>query len=72
MPALSVYVTNDDWNLLCQLAAENHSLPLAFAEQLVASKLRDIRDEIRYTEETQQELDTLAEFMEKFVEEALS
>jgi hypothetical protein len=72
MPALSVYVTNDDWNLLCQLAAENHSLPLAFAEQLVASKLRDIRDEIRYTEETQQELDALAEFMEKSVEEALS
>ena len=72
MPAISVYVTNDDWNFLCQLAAENHSLPMAFAEQLVASKLRDIRDEIRYAEETQQELDTLAEFMEKSVEEALS
>jgi hypothetical protein len=72
MPALSVYVTNDDWNLLCQLAAENHSLPLAFAEQLVASKLRDIRDEIRYIEELQQELDVAAEFMEKSVEEALS
>ena len=70
MPAIRVYVTNDDWNLLCQIAAENHSLPLAFAEQLVASKLRDIRDEIRYTEETQQ--DTLAEFMEKSVEEAFS
>jgi hypothetical protein len=72
MPAISVYVTNDDWNLLCQLAAENHSLPMAFAEQLVASKLRDIRDEIRYAEETQQELDVAAEFMEKSVEEALS
>ena len=45
---------------------------MAFAEQLVASKLRDIRDEIRYTEETQQELDVAAEFMEKSVEEALS
>ena len=72
MPALRLYVTNDDWNLLCQLAAENHSLPLAFAEQLVASKLRDIRDEIRYIEELQQELDVAAEFMEKSVEEALS
>jgi len=72
MPAINVYVTNDDWNFLCQLAAENHSLPMAFTEQLVASKLRDIRDEIRYAEETQQELDTLAEFMEKSVEEALS
>ena len=72
MPVISVYVTNDDWNLLYQVAAENQSLPMAFAEQLVASKLRDIRDEIRYTEETQQELDVAAEFMEKSVEEALS
>ena len=72
MPVISVYVTNDDWNLLYQVAAENQSLPRAFAEQLVASKLRDIRDEIRYTEETQQELDVAAEFMEKSVEEALS
>jgi hypothetical protein len=68
MPAISVYLTNEDWNFLCQIAAENHSLPMAFTEQLVASKLRDIRDEIRYVEE----LDTLAEFMEKSVEEALS
>jgi hypothetical protein len=72
MPAISVYVTNDDWNFLCQLAAENHSLPTAFTEQLVASKLRDMRDEIQYIEELQQELDVAAEFMEKSVEEALS
>jgi hypothetical protein len=72
MPAINVYVTNEDWNFLCQLAAENHSLPMAFTEQLVASKLAEIRDDIRYIEEFQQELDVAAEFMEKSVEEALS
>ena len=72
MPAISVYLTSDDWNFLCQLAAENHSLPLAFTEQLVASKLAEIRDEVRYIDELQQELDVAAEFMEKSVEEALS
>jgi len=72
MPAISVYLTNEDWNFLCQIAAENHSLPMAFTEQLVASKLRDMRDEIQYIEEIQQELDAAAEFMEKSVEEALS
>jgi hypothetical protein len=72
MPAISFYVTNDDWNFLCQLAAENHSLPAAFTEQLVASKLAEIRDEIGYIESLQQELDVAAEFMEKSVEEALS
>jgi hypothetical protein len=72
MPAINVYVTNEDWNFLCQLAAENHSLPMAFTEQLVASKLAEIRDDIRYVEEFQQELDVAAEFMEKSVEEALS
>jgi hypothetical protein len=72
MPAISVYVTNEDWNFLCQLAAENHSLPIAFTEQLVANKLAEIRDDIRYIEEFQQELDAVAEFMEKSVEEAFS
>jgi len=72
MPAITVYVTNEDWNFLCQIAAENHSLPMAFTEQLVASKLAEIRDDIRYVEEFQQELDVAAEFMEKSVEEALS
>ena len=72
MPAISVYVTNEDWNFLCQLAAENHSLPMAFTEQLVAKELAELRDEIKYLEEFQQELDAVAEFMEKSVEEALS
>jgi hypothetical protein len=72
MPAISVYLTNEDWNFLCQIAAENHSLPMAFTERLVASKLAEIRDEIGYIESLQQELDVAAEFMEKSVEEALS
>ena len=72
MPAISVYVTNEDWNFLCQLAAENHSLPMAFTEQLVANELAELRDEIKYLEEFQQELDAAAEIMEKSVEEALS
>tara|TARA_R110002126_G_scaffold19202_5_gene72297 strand:- start:329 stop:547 length:219 start_codon:yes stop_codon:yes gene_type:complete len=72
MPAISVYVTNEDWNFLCQLAAENHSLPMAFTEQLVANELAELRDEIKYLEEFQQELDSVAEIMEKSVEEALS
>lgn len=72
MPAINVYVTNEDWNFLCQLAAENHSLPMAFTEQLVAKALAELRDEIKYLEEFQQELDVTAEFMEKSVEEALS
>ena len=72
MPVISVYVTNEDWNFLCQLAAENHSLPMAFTEQLVANELAELRDEIKYLEEFQQELDAAAEIMEKSVEEALS
>jgi hypothetical protein len=72
MPAISVYVTNEDWNFLCQLAAENHSLPMAFTEQLVANELAELRDEIKYLEEFQQELDAVAEIMEKSIEEALS
>ena len=66
------YLSNEDWDLLCELATENNTPVAKFAEQLMSSKLTEIRDEIRYVEETQQELDTLAEFMEKPVEEALS
>jgi len=72
MPAISVYVTNEDWNFLCKLAAENHSLPMAFAERLLADKFAEIQDEILYVESVQQKLDVQAEHQEKSVEEALS
>jgi hypothetical protein len=72
MPAISVCVTNDDWDFLCLLADENKIPPTNFAEQLLVSRLTEIRDEIQYIEELQQELDVAAEFMEKSVEEALS
>ena len=65
-------ISEEDWHFLCELAAENNTTPATFAAQIIASELAQYRDEIRYVEEVQQELDVLAECFEKSVEEALS
>ena len=65
-------LSKEDWTLLCELAAENKLAVVSYGDKLLAEKLREIRDEIRYADELQHELDVAAEFMEKSVEEALS
>lgn len=65
-------ISKEDWNFLCEVAAENKVSPEIFAAQIVAAELAEIRHEIRYIEAIQQELDVLAERQEKSVEEALS
>jgi hypothetical protein len=72
MPFIDVYISNEDYDFLWNLANENSIPHTEFAKQLLASKLTDLRDEIQYIEELQQELDVAAEFMEKSVEEVLS
>ena len=72
MPTRILYVSSEKWSFLCELAAENNTQPEQFAEQLLASKIADLQDEVRYANELQHELDVAAEFMEKSVEEALS
>jgi len=65
-------ISEEDWHFLCELAAENNTPPATFASQIIASELAQYRDEIRYAEEVQHELDVLAEFHEKAVEEVSS
>jgi hypothetical protein len=72
MPTRILYVSSKKWRFLCELAAENNTQPEQFAEQLLANKITELQDEVQYANELQQELDAVAEFMEKSVEEALS
>jgi hypothetical protein len=65
-------ISTEDWTFLCEIAAENNTPPATFAAQIIASELAQYRDEIRYGEQMQQELDVFAEHQEKSVEEALS
>ena len=65
-------INQEDWDFLCELAAENNTPPATFAAQILANELAHYRDEIRYAESVQQELDVMAERQEKSVEEALS
>jgi hypothetical protein len=65
-------ISTEDWNFLCEIAAENNTPPATFAAQILANELAQYRDEIRYAEQAQQELDILAEHQEKQVEEALA
>lgn len=67
-----VGISEEDWHFLCEIAAENNTPPATFAAQILASELAEYRDEIRYIEDMQQELDVLSEHQEKSVEEALS
>ena len=73
-PVQSTYfgLSKEDWIFLCELAAENNLAIVSYGDKLLAEKLAEIRDEIRYADELQHELDVAAEFMEKSVEEALS
>lgn len=64
-------INKEDWDFLCELAAENNTPPATFASQILANELAQYRDEIRYAEAVQQELDVMAERQEKSVEEAL-
>ena len=72
MPNRILYVADKEWSFLCELAKENNTQPEQFAEQLLADKIAELQDEIRYADELQHELDVAAEFIEKSVEEALS
>lgn len=62
----------EDWNFLCELAAENNVPPATFAAQMLASELAQERDQAAYFGKIQQELDSLAMCQEKQVEEVLS
>ena len=72
MPTRILYVADEEWSFLCELAAENNTQPEQFAELLLGCKIAELQDEVRYANELQHELDVAAEFMEKSVEEALS
>ena len=72
MPTCILYVADEEWSFLCELAAENNTQPEQFAGLLLLCRITELQDEIRYANELQHELDVAAEFMEKSVEEALS
>jgi hypothetical protein len=72
MPDISLFVSDEEYAFLWELADENNVSPTTFTEQLITHKLTELWNEARYIESLQQELDVTAEFTEKSVEEALA
>ena len=72
MPNINLFISDEDYAFLWELADENNIPPMEFAEQLITDKLTKLWNEARYIESLQQELDVAAEFTEKSVEEALA
>lgn len=66
------YLSTEDWDFLCNIAAENNTPVAEFAEKLITDKITQLRDEVQYIEEMQRQFDAHAEHQEKSVEEALS
>ena len=66
------YLSTEDWDFLCNIAAENNPPVAEFAEKLLNDKITQLRDEVQYIEEMQRQFDAHAEHQEKSVEEALS
>ena len=66
------YLSTEDWDFLCNAAAENNTPVAEFAEKLLTDKIAQLRDEVQYIEEMQRQFDVHAERQEKSVEEALA
>jgi hypothetical protein len=66
------YLSTEDWDFLCNTAAENNTPVAEFAKKLLTDKIAQLRDEVQYIEEMQRQFDVHAERQEKSVEEALA
>ena len=66
------YLSTEDWDFLCNIAAENNTPVAEFAEKLLNDKITQLRDEVQYIEGMQRQFDVHVEHQEKSVEEALS
>ena len=62
-------LSQEDWDFLCECAAENNVLPTTLAARIIANELAQWRDEIHYATE-QEALQANAEMnQEKVIEE---
>lgn len=64
-------LSQEDWDFLCECAAENNVLPTTLAARIIANELAQWRDEIHYANEQEGLCANEAMNQEKVIEEMI-
>lgn len=62
-------LSKEDWDYLCELAAENNVPPSTLASRIIANELAQCRDQEQYAQEMEQQFANQQMIIDKQIEE---